>query len=208
MKYVLSIAFFVGTSALTAIAQDANWDQWRGPNKNGSVESAKPPIEWSLEKNIAWKADVPGKGSSTPIVHGNQVIVLTAFKTDRVKEGATADQTTSGNNPPAAPGPGNGIGTGTRGRPDGGGRLEGGGGPGRGGPGGGGPGGGGAKISVFDHNARSSNFSSNITLRRSLLLRLRDDRRECDRPIRASALLVRINSWLMVRMEEFPCLEA
>lgn len=87
MKYVLSIAFFVGANAFMANAQEVNWDQWRGPNKNGSVESAKPPFEWSLEKNIAWKADVPGKGSSTPIVHGIQVIVLTAIKTDRVKEG-------------------------------------------------------------------------------------------------------------------------
>ena len=50
MKYVLSIAFFVGANALTSIAQEANWDQWRGPNKNGSVDSAKPLIEWNLER--------------------------------------------------------------------------------------------------------------------------------------------------------------
>jgi hypothetical protein len=60
-----------------------NWDQWRGPNKNGSVEIWNPPIEWSLEKSIVGKAVLPGKGSSTPIIHDNQVIVLSVLKTDR-----------------------------------------------------------------------------------------------------------------------------
>ncbi len=123
MKRFVIFVFLASAGAFHVNAQEANWDQWRGPNRNGSVESGKPPTEWSLEKNIVWKTELPGKGSSTPIIHGNQVIVLTAIKTDRVKAGAAAEQ------PPAA------------GAPAGGGRPEGGSGPGRGGPGGG-PGGG------------------------------------------------------------------
>ena len=135
MKYLLSVAFLASVSGLSAIAQEMNWDQWRGPNKNGSVEIGNPPIEWSLEKNIAWKAVLPGKGSSTPIIHDNQVIVLSALKTDRVKEGAVAEQAAA----PVAPGTTPGTD-----RVPGGGRPGGrpGGGPGAGGPGGGGPGGG------------------------------------------------------------------
>lgn len=90
MKYFVPFVLLAGANAAAIFAQDANWDQWRGPNKNGSVDTGNPPIEWSLEKNIIWKADLPGKGSSTPIIHGNQIIVLSAVKTDRVKEGAAA----------------------------------------------------------------------------------------------------------------------
>ena len=62
-----------------AEAQDGDyWPQWRGPNADGSAPSANPPTEWSEEKNIRWKATVPGKGSATPIVWGNMVIVQTA----------------------------------------------------------------------------------------------------------------------------------
>ncbi len=90
MKYFVPFVLLAGVNAAAMFAQEANWDQWRGPNKNGSVDTGNPPIEWSLEKNDIWKTDLPGKGSSTPIIHGNQVIVLSALKTDRVKEGAAA----------------------------------------------------------------------------------------------------------------------
>lgn len=61
----------------------ANWHHWRGPNADGSAPKADPPTKWSATTNIKWKAEIPGKGSSTPIVWGDRVFVLTAVKTDR-----------------------------------------------------------------------------------------------------------------------------
>ena len=61
-----------------------NWTQWRGPLADGHAgERARPPIQWDKEKNIAWVAELPGEGSATPIVYGNQVFVLSAVKTER-----------------------------------------------------------------------------------------------------------------------------
>lgn len=82
------------TGALTNFcsAQESNWHHWRGPNVSGSISTGKPPIKWSDDSHIKWKVDVPGTGSSSPIVHDNQIIVLSALKTERVKEG--------GDNPP------------------------------------------------------------------------------------------------------------
>jgi len=54
---------------------------------------ANPPIEWSDEKNVRWKVELPGLGHSTPIVWGDRVFVMTAVKTDRV---ATPDELPSG----------------------------------------------------------------------------------------------------------------
>ena len=61
-----------------------NWTQWRGPRADGHAgERARPPIQWDKEKNMAWVAELPGEGSATPIVYGNQVFVLSAVKTER-----------------------------------------------------------------------------------------------------------------------------
>ena len=91
----LTLALVFGSMSF---AQEANWDNWRGPNFNGAVMSGKPPINWSSDSHIKWKVTVPGAGSSTPIIHGNQVIVLSAIKTDRVKEGANNQAATPAEN--------------------------------------------------------------------------------------------------------------
>jgi outer membrane protein assembly factor BamB len=72
------IAAFVllfAAGAAASAAQD-NWPRWRGPRDNGSVESGSYPVKWDAEK-VLWKAPLPGKGCSTPIVW-NKVIYLTA----------------------------------------------------------------------------------------------------------------------------------
>jgi outer membrane protein assembly factor BamB len=66
-----------------------NWPHWRGPEFNGTAPRADPPVVWGEGKNIKWKAPLTGRGSSTPIVWGDQVFILTAIPTERI---ATADE--------------------------------------------------------------------------------------------------------------------
>jgi len=61
-----------------------NWHQWRGPENNGVSRTAKPPLKWSEQKNVAWKAEIQGHGTSSPIVWGNRVFVTTAVNTGQV----------------------------------------------------------------------------------------------------------------------------
>jgi outer membrane protein assembly factor BamB len=61
-----------------------NWHQWRGPNADGTAPKADPPLSWDEKKNVRWKAALPGRGSASPIVWGDQVFIVTAVKTDRV----------------------------------------------------------------------------------------------------------------------------
>lgn len=65
-----------------------NWHQWRGPEANGSSPNANPPLEWNEGKNVKWKVPIPGRGTSTPIVWGDRIFILTAIKTDRQAEPA------------------------------------------------------------------------------------------------------------------------
>lgn len=78
--------FLIPISSLVAQQQtdiDNNWPQWRGPQNNG-VATGNPPIEWSEEKNIKWKTEIPGLGHSTPLVWLDQIFVLTAIDGEKV----------------------------------------------------------------------------------------------------------------------------
>ena len=63
----------------------SNWHQWRGPNADGTSTTAEPPLEWGPDKNVRWKAEVPGRGVSTPIIWKDRVFLLTAIQTERKK---------------------------------------------------------------------------------------------------------------------------
>lgn len=76
IRMILSVMFTA--ALLTSVlhqTQAADWSQFRGPSGNGVSESTGLPTEWSSEKNIVWKAKLPGHGSSSPVLFGNQVFV-------------------------------------------------------------------------------------------------------------------------------------
>jgi len=55
--------------------QAADWPQFRGPGGLGLSDARGLPVTWSGEQNIAWKTELPGPGSSSPIVVGDRVFV-------------------------------------------------------------------------------------------------------------------------------------
>ncbi len=71
--------------AFVLLSLGANWPQWRGPGSQGRSPEAKFPTEWSPEKNVAWRTEIPGRGHSSPIVWDDRVFLTTAI------EGAIVD---------------------------------------------------------------------------------------------------------------------
>ena len=65
-------------AALPASAQD--WPEFRGPDKQGHSSATGLPSEWNpaFNKNIVWKASLPGIGWSSPVVVGDKVFLTTA----------------------------------------------------------------------------------------------------------------------------------
>ncbi len=55
-----------------------DWSHWRGPLGNGVAPEATPPVEFGAAKNVRWKVEIPGRGSSSPVIHGDRVFVTTA----------------------------------------------------------------------------------------------------------------------------------
>ena len=71
-------AVVLGALTVLAAPGDDFWPQWRGPLATGVSTTAKPPTEWSESKNVRWKVEIPGRGTSTPVLWGDRVYVLTA----------------------------------------------------------------------------------------------------------------------------------
>lgn len=84
MKYNLTTFFALILTAMTLQAQ--NWPQWRGPTADGIAEQGNYPVRFSAADDILWKATLPGKGGSTPIVWKDRIIL-----TSGVGEGAEVE---------------------------------------------------------------------------------------------------------------------
>jgi outer membrane protein assembly factor BamB len=60
-----------------AAAAADNWPQFRGPGSRGIGEGATLPDTWSATENVVWKAEIPGRGWSSPVVWGDKVFLTT-----------------------------------------------------------------------------------------------------------------------------------
>jgi outer membrane protein assembly factor BamB len=60
---------------ITEVRASDNWPQWRGPNATGIAAQGEFPVKFSANEGVAWKAKLPGPGSSSPTVWGDAIFV-------------------------------------------------------------------------------------------------------------------------------------
>jgi outer membrane protein assembly factor BamB len=77
-RTVLLMFLFVSALSTFSVAAD-EWPMWRGPLGTGVAPSADPPVQWSESKNVKWKIEIPGRGSSSPAIWGDRIFLLTAI---------------------------------------------------------------------------------------------------------------------------------
>ena len=65
-------------ACLPVIGRADEWPQFRGPGGAGVTSEKQLPLEWGTEKNVQWKAKVPGRGWSSPIIWGDKVFITAA----------------------------------------------------------------------------------------------------------------------------------
>ncbi len=75
IQLVLTTVMLCGL-ALPASGQD-HWPQWRGTDGNGVSAAKDLPAVWSASQNIAWRSELPGPASSTPVVWGSRLFLTT-----------------------------------------------------------------------------------------------------------------------------------
>ena len=81
MRYQL-IAFTVMGLGLCGASRAGNWPGWRGPGGDGVSDEKNVPLRWSGKENVRWRAPLPDRGNSTPVVWGDRVFVTQAVEKD------------------------------------------------------------------------------------------------------------------------------
>lgn len=76
-----------------AIHED-DWPCWRGPGGNNVAVGPPAPVSWSSTKNVIWKAEIPGRGHSSPTVVGKRVFLATADKERQTQSVVAFDRKT------------------------------------------------------------------------------------------------------------------
>jgi outer membrane protein assembly factor BamB len=95
MKSVLT-ALLLFTCTWSFAQGEGDWPYWRGPAADG-MAIGDAPLNWSDTQNVRWKVEIPGRGSSSPVIWGDRIFVTTAIKTGQQAEPAATPA------PPAPP---------------------------------------------------------------------------------------------------------
>lgn len=83
---MIAATFAVCAISLPTLAAD--WPTWRGPSGNGVVAGEEQfPLHWGdTGRNVRWRAPLPDRGNSTPVVVGDRVFVTQAIEKDHRRE--------------------------------------------------------------------------------------------------------------------------
>jgi outer membrane protein assembly factor BamB len=92
LKAAAAAAAVLGSTAVSA----ENWPQWRGPGSQGISTETQVPHEWAPDRNVAWKAAVPGRGHSAPVIWNNRVFLTTAIEGEPVPGAKAVEHTADG----------------------------------------------------------------------------------------------------------------
>jgi outer membrane protein assembly factor BamB len=79
--FVTTYSLFVAPSSAESL-----WPEFRGPTGQGLSLAKGLPTEWAKDKNIVWRAEIPGLGWSSPVVANGRIIVTNATPLDGVDD--------------------------------------------------------------------------------------------------------------------------
>lgn len=85
----------IGLLALANPIRGEEWPGWRGPGRDGLSAGTPPLREWSEQLNVRWRAPVPGRGHSSPVIAAGKVFLTTAYDDDP-RQGVLAFDAESG----------------------------------------------------------------------------------------------------------------
>ena len=84
VSFLLLGAVLVGSLAAT------EWPEFRGPMAQGVVTAKDVPLAMDPAKNLVWKAPIPGKGWSSPVMSAGLIVVTTSVKAEKLELRAMA----------------------------------------------------------------------------------------------------------------------
>jgi outer membrane protein assembly factor BamB len=79
---------------LALLVTGSDWPQFRGPTGQGMSDEKGLPLQWSETTNVRWKAAIPGKGWSSPVVQGDRIWLTTATEEGKSLRALSIDRNT------------------------------------------------------------------------------------------------------------------
>ena len=69
--------------AALQVASGADWPQWRGPARDGSIPAASAPTSWPQTFARVWRVQI-GDGYASPVVSNGRVFVHSRTDPDEI----------------------------------------------------------------------------------------------------------------------------
>ncbi|MFZ9936643.1 MAG: PQQ-binding-like beta-propeller repeat protein [Luteolibacter sp.] len=69
---------FAASLLLSGVLVAGNWPAWRGETSNGAATGKQPLLD--LAGKLLWKAELPGRGCSTPIIWNKRIFVTSPIE--------------------------------------------------------------------------------------------------------------------------------
>jgi outer membrane protein assembly factor BamB len=101
---ILITAAFLLAGSMSGVLRAGyeNWPQFLGPGARAVANNANLPDHWSASENVAWKAEIAGRGWSSPVVWGDRVFLTTVVdQSDKGKPDSPQQGFFMGGKPPA-----------------------------------------------------------------------------------------------------------
>lgn len=73
--FVTSCVLLLTIAGMSFAAQGDEWTQFRGPDGSGTATANGLPATWDSQKNVVWKTELPGPGTSSPVILGNRIFL-------------------------------------------------------------------------------------------------------------------------------------
>jgi outer membrane protein assembly factor BamB len=80
------VVFLLAVASTAAARAGDRWPQFRGNGAVGISQEERSPDRWSERENLAWVAEIPGRGWSSPIVWGKRLFLTSAISAGAFKE--------------------------------------------------------------------------------------------------------------------------
>ncbi len=73
-----TLAALTASLAVGIARAETAWPEFRGPTAQGHATAAGLPVEWGPDKNIVWRAELPGRAWSSPTVATGKIFLTNA----------------------------------------------------------------------------------------------------------------------------------
>jgi outer membrane protein assembly factor BamB len=81
----LCLALLTASLVAGVASAETLWAEFRGPTGQGHSTAVGLPLEWGPDKNVVWRAELPGQAWSSPVVAKGTIFLTNAVMVDAEK---------------------------------------------------------------------------------------------------------------------------